>query len=198
MSTLTTQNNEKKQLEFTCPQCGGHNLGEYLVNYETIWVHKDGECEPGPDEYWESDKVRFFCWDCEYTIVDKNNNPIRDHENLVRWIKGEDLLPENSSEDSASIDEDEDDIELDPDMLQFVCPKCGGRQLDSVTVTYTPLGFDEAGTIEFGNVRYDNDEAHFRCHSCRWILADDNGRIDEEKLGSWLEANCDQNGSVAD
>ena len=53
--------NEKKELEFTCPQCGGHEIFEHLVNYEKVWVYEDEEMEFGESEWWESDKVEYSC-----------------------------------------------------------------------------------------------------------------------------------------
>jgi predicted RNA-binding Zn-ribbon protein involved in translation (DUF1610 family) len=193
MTEIVEKENCDKTLEFTCPGCGGHTVAERLVNYENIWMYEDGDWEVG-DEYWESDKVEFSCWDCNRSVVDDHGRPIRCHETLVRWIKGQDTdtsTEANADEDRESVlDEDSDHTDLEAGMLLFVCPKCGGKRLDAVTFTMTPLFFDEHERMQFGKAYHDEDKAHFRCRGCKWIIEDEQGRVgDYEVLGSWLEKN---------
>jgi len=191
---------QKKKLTFECPKCGGNAIFEHLVNYENIYVFEDGEIEPG-DEWYESDEVEYSCADCFWTIVDEGDFIIRDEPSLIRWLRNQPKAPMPASSEMGDGDgqvkwecDPQDDIpDLESGQLRFVCPKCGGEQLDDVNHTATYVFFFEDGSVEYGKA-YGGDYEHFRCNACRWILEDEeHGQFDEpEILVSWLQANCDQ------
>lgn len=145
------QKTEKQNLMFQCPVCGSNELWEYLVNYQNIGVFEDGTWEEG-DSWWESDKVEFFCLNCDYLVADDHGNPIRNHHSLERWLKGESVesIDFARDENGNALWEPETDtanVDLEPGMLRFCCPACGGEQLDAVTKTATYLYFDEEGNM---------------------------------------------------
>lgn len=194
MTTKTSGKFENTELKFTCPECGGKEILEHLVNYENIWVDEDGEMEIGDMEWWESDKVEYSCLDCFWKIVDEDGCAIRDEKSLIRWLRKEPKSESVSTcgsdyEDEASYEEED----FRSDYLRFTCPKCGDKQLDSVNHTATVLGIYEDGSIEYFKT-YGGDIEHFRCHACRWIVENEKyGQIDDpEILASWLIENCDQ------
>jgi predicted RNA-binding Zn-ribbon protein involved in translation (DUF1610 family) len=191
--------NQDQQHDFTCPHCGGHEILEYLVNYENIFIYENGELEEGAEGWWEADKVEFLCGNCHEPITDQAGNLIRVHEDLLRYLSGEpiesffhDLNEDRAVSWSPMVD---CQIEkLEPGMLRFVCPQCGGRVLDAVNATITNLYFDKRGLMEFGNVRHVPGEGRFRCHACRWILRDaESGQeMDFDSVVAWLKSNCEQ------
>jgi predicted RNA-binding Zn-ribbon protein involved in translation (DUF1610 family) len=148
-----------REHDFKCPHCGGHEILEYLVNYANIFIYEDGGLEEGAEEWWEYDKVEFLCGNCHEPITDQAGNLIRVHEDLVRCLNGQSIEPfspdldENGSV-SWSPMVDCQNVELEPGMIRFVCPQCGGRVLDAVNATITDLYFDNKGLMEFGNVRH--------------------------------------------
>jgi predicted RNA-binding Zn-ribbon protein involved in translation (DUF1610 family) len=198
--TSELEQQQKKELTFECPKCGGNTILEHLVNYENIYIFEDGEIEPG-DEWWESDKVEYSCGDCFWTIVNEDDCIIRDEPSLIRWLKNEPKAPmpatsemgDGHGEVKWECDPQDDVPDLEPGQLRFVCPKCGGKQLDDVNHTATYLFIHQDGSVEYGKA-YGGDYEHFRCHACRWIVEDEEyGCFDDpEILVSWLQANCDQ------
>jgi predicted RNA-binding Zn-ribbon protein involved in translation (DUF1610 family) len=198
---IEVEEKQKEELKFECPKCGGTDIFEHLVNYENLYVFEDGELEPG-DETWESDKVEYSCADCFWIIVDEDDCIIRDEPSLIRWLRKE---PKASMPDPSERGDDDhveecywDDSgfvrELEPGELKFVCPKCGGTQVDDVNSTATYVFFFQDGSVEYGKA-YGGEYQHFRCNACRWILEDEeHGQFDDpEILVSWIKANCDQN-----
>ena len=192
--------NGKKELEFTCPQCGGHDIFEHLVNYEKVWIYDDGEMEFGDTEWWEDDKVEYSCaeLECFWTIVDEDNDSIIDQESLIRWLQKMPKPKNTVFSETASQFIDPDCFSRDGDTgddghIRFKCPKCGGKQLAAVNHTATYLTIYDDGTVEYPKT-YGGDIEYFRCNACRWIVEDDEqGRInDPEILVSWLNANCSQ------
>jgi predicted RNA-binding Zn-ribbon protein involved in translation (DUF1610 family) len=199
--TSELEQQQKKELKFECPKCGGNGIFEHLVNYENIYVFENGEIEIG-DEWWESDKVEYSCAECFWTIVDEDDCIIRDEASLIRWLRKE---PKASTSVSCETGDDQaemnwecdpqDDVpDLEPGQLRFVCPKCGGKQLDDVNHTATYVFIYQDGSVEYGKA-YGGEYEHFRCNACRWILEDEeHGQFDDpEILVPWLKANCDQN-----
>lgn len=192
--------NEKKELEFTCPQCGGHEIFEHLVNYEKVWVYEDEEMAFGDTEWWESDKVEYSCAEpeCFWTIVDEDNCIIRNQESLIRWLLKLPKPNTASSETNLEFNDPEcfsaNGDEWDDEHIRFQCPKCGGTQLAAVNETATYLIIYDDGTVEYPKT-YGGDIEYFRCHACRWIVEDhEQGRInDPEIVATCLKENCNQN-----
>lgn len=200
MRTSTDGIDYKKELEFTCPKCEGHEIFEHLVNYEKVWVYENGEIENGDTEWWESDKVEYSCAnpECFWAIVDEDNRIIKDQDSLIRSLlklpkpnaSSPETLLEFESPDSYSDDGDESDDEH----VRFQCPECGGTQLAAVNETATYIVAYEDGSVEYLKT-YGGDIEYFRCHTCRWILKDDEQQVidDSDELVNWLTNNCDQN-----
>jgi hypothetical protein len=75
-------------LQFKCPSCGGHRLeccenGPY--NSEVLCI--DDECDFEWGEISASGDVdRFQCLGCGF-VLEHDNYPITDHEEVVEWIK---------------------------------------------------------------------------------------------------------------
>lgn|GEM_PF-1011279 len=188
---------QQQELTFECPKCGGKAIYEHEVNYENIYVFENGEIEIG-DDRWESEKVKYSCGECSWTIVDEDNCIIRDEPSLIRWLRKEPKIARDErGEDHGEVkwesDQQYDIPYLQPGQLRFVCPNCGGEQLDAGYYTATYV-FDQDGFVEYPKT-YGGDYKHFRCNACRWIVEDEEyGQFnDPEILVPWLKANCDQN-----
>ncbi len=170
--------NDKQELEFTCPRCGGHKIGEYDEDHDQTWVNDEGQVMGGV-AVGEPAHAEFICWDCGDRICTDRGEPIRSRDDLVRHLKGEDI--------------DLDDyFAIEFGALPFCCPECGGEQLDEVFTTVSHVYVTEEDWVEYG--KDSNHSHHFRCQACRWIVEDQDGPIKGyEPLASWLKANFEQN-----
>jgi predicted RNA-binding Zn-ribbon protein involved in translation (DUF1610 family) len=196
MMTISKNETESTQLRFVCPRCGGNGILENMNSCETINVHEDYYYGGDALEWWEFDKVTYSCSDCSWTIVDENDCLIKDENSLIAWLNRQSRLGAVSLRDSVEPNEENcEAYQIEVGEVRFVCPKCGGNQLDNVIHTTTPLLFQDDGSIERGELYYDDDTYHFRCHFCHWIIEDDeHGRIDDiTVLEPWIKANCGQN-----
>lgn len=186
---------QKSELCFECPECGGNGIVEHLVNYEAIFIHEDGDYETGETEFWEEDNVEYTCLNCFRVIVDDKGSPIREEDELVRFLKNEPEgalthrsqasgpFPVNNGEETSTADEKD----VYTDILPFICPQCGGHRLDAVNHTATILKIYEDGEMEYAKT-YGGDFDHFRCHNCLKVVVDEEGeKIDDpEALAEYL------------
>jgi predicted RNA-binding Zn-ribbon protein involved in translation (DUF1610 family) len=170
--------NNKQELEFTCPRCGGRRIVKHFEDYGRIWMHEDGQVVGGLGVEKLRD-AEFVCWDCGDPICNDQGEPIRSRDDLVRHLKRKRIDPADY---------------LDPERstLHFCCPECGGEQLEEVFATAFDMYFTEDGDMRCGeDFCY---SFHFRCHACRWIVEDQDEPIEHyEQLATWLKANRDQN-----
>lgn len=83
-------------IDFFCPDCSGQLLTEVMhgttVKNELLAI---GEVESGPFFEWgetdfEDGHIAWFeCSDCSSVVRDKDGNPIRNYEDLIKWLKEE-------------------------------------------------------------------------------------------------------------
>jgi predicted RNA-binding Zn-ribbon protein involved in translation (DUF1610 family) len=162
---------EDNRVVFTCPECGGKQLLEYLVNSRSIRVLENGEVETRNTEMADWGDVQFFCRDCGRVIVD-------DFVQSFKYASLEAIAADSvQAENSQSISQ-YDTAGPDSGHLQFTCPECGGHMLDEVTVTFWIVDFDEKGLLQLRECYYATEEKHFMCGGCGWIVQDkDHDRV---------------------
>jgi predicted RNA-binding Zn-ribbon protein involved in translation (DUF1610 family) len=188
---------ETNKFEFTCPECGGKQLAEYLVNAHSIRVLESGEVENCATELPDWDDVQFFCRDCGHVVVENDGSAIGAYNELLHSLKCASLetiaAVYEQTENSQSITP-YDVARPESGHLQFTCPECGGHTLDEVTVTITLLDFDEKGLPQFGEYHYARNEERFRCGGCGWIVQDEenNRLVTYDAPLAWLKGDSAQ------
>jgi predicted RNA-binding Zn-ribbon protein involved in translation (DUF1610 family) len=84
--------NRNKGLTFTCPECGGHELGSLenvLTNYRIISIPANGDLEYDTKSPLTGDStlLGYECRNCGFELTDENGNPITDCLQVPKWIK---------------------------------------------------------------------------------------------------------------
>jgi len=82
--------------------------------------------------------------------------------------------------------------------LQFICPDCGGKRLESletdVTVGSIITNIDESGDFDYREQNYCDGGyvARFQCAKCGYILRNENGEPINENLEAveWIKKHC--------
>ena len=88
---------QTKLLTFTCPECGGHKLAMIRTGHTTIvpivlvYDKQKGNDGPGVvEEYMPEHRggnLYYGCEDCGHSLRDKDDEPISDKRQMVRWLK---------------------------------------------------------------------------------------------------------------
>lgn len=82
-----------KELIFTCPQCGKHDLGsveQVLMTYPIKKINSDGDLDYDTDNPTSGDGqvLSYQCMNCGFELEhDDYNASIIEQEDLIKWIK---------------------------------------------------------------------------------------------------------------
>ncbi|MFC1833218.1 hypothetical protein ACFL2Q_00620 [Thermodesulfobacteriota bacterium] len=184
MAETMRKETEDNRVEFTCPECGGKQLLEYIVNSRSIRVLENGEVETRNTELSDWGDVRFFCRDCGQVIVDDFVQSLKYAS--LEAIAAASVQAENSQSISLY-----DTAVPESGHLQFTCPECGGHMLDEVTVTFWIVDFDEKGLLQLRECYHAHEDRHFMCGDCGWIVPgkDPDRGVTYEGLLAWLRTN---------
>jgi predicted RNA-binding Zn-ribbon protein involved in translation (DUF1610 family) len=77
---------ESKELNFSCPQCGGDVLSRGEKNYLKVNVCEDGELSFYGGDNLVEDQSDFACYECGL-IICQGQEPIRTAEDMIAWLK---------------------------------------------------------------------------------------------------------------
>ena len=83
---------KKKGLLFTCPECGGHQLGsveQVIMTYPITRIPKNGNLEYDSNNPTAGDSqvLAYQCMDCGYELTDEHGNTITDCLKVPQWVK---------------------------------------------------------------------------------------------------------------
>jgi predicted RNA-binding Zn-ribbon protein involved in translation (DUF1610 family) len=81
-----------KELAFTCPECGKHQLGsveQEIATYPVVIIPENGDLEYGDRDSLAGDSqvLAYQCMDCGYELLDNQGNPITDCLMVPQWVK---------------------------------------------------------------------------------------------------------------
>jgi len=82
---------ETEKLEFTCPDCGKHDLEEVLTGI--VYINDVVSIDDG--EVWtrhremdgDSTRESYRCKNCGFIVKNEKDNNITDPDDLVQWIE---------------------------------------------------------------------------------------------------------------
>jgi len=88
-----------KELQFTCPKCGHHELGsveQVIRTFPIAAITGDADLEYNYEaaESGDGNVVAYQCLRCGFELQDEKGNAIQDCMKVVEWIK------KNCSEDA--------------------------------------------------------------------------------------------------
>jgi hypothetical protein len=203
-------------LKFTCPECGGHKLMEFVEQGEEVRTpitevtyhpeSQETELDYDYDEQWSRTKFReyqYLCADCKHHVADGTE------EALAEWLmENRDQIPD-STEDADTDDEPTKDKQTvgsntspnepvcsEEELLSFTCPECKGNWLlEIVTGQWSKLtikGLRPDGEVICGDEDVDGcGERWFECGKCGYVLEDKDGcrLCDEDELLEWMKEN---------
>ena len=80
------------KLQFTCPNCGKHELGsveQVILTYPIITINDNGDFDYDTDNPTAGDGqvLSYQCMNCGYELENEQGNAIQDCESAVEWLK---------------------------------------------------------------------------------------------------------------
>lgn len=78
--------------QFTCPECGKHELGsveEVILTYPVTKILEEGNLDIDTDSPIAGDRqvLAYRCLHCGYELKDEQENTIADGNDVVKWVK---------------------------------------------------------------------------------------------------------------
>jgi rubredoxin len=80
--------------------------------------------------------------------------------------------------------------------IKFVCPECGGTDLESVldgTHSCLVTKIDVNGQHEYGPFESQGNLLRWQCADCGFMIVDEGPILEPEDLADWCLAHCPQN-----
>ena len=189
------QEGSPRELVFVCPICGGQDVIERMKDKRRILVFEDGRFEFSDPDGWDRYNCVYLCGDCRSIIQHERLVYFKDRIHLGKWLSQEpewelkestELRNETCINMSALIGSSEK--RWQPGELRFVCPECGGNELDECWVSETPIKFFGDGSVVLKCPEYDDDAHQYRCRLCQCVLEDEGSPIDgEDALTDYLK-----------